>query len=221
MVLHSNGILWRSERLCDLNHCTIAWKRSQEWTWQLRPWAHKLVSSKPVSLQIMMPQQAHLLQEVNQKLGHKSPPAQAMNYRQCKTGPPRNIRGWFRPQRVWGLCSRHFEVAQNELFIKGDQHRPAGQLFGHSPYRRGARMVLQECRTIWSPGLRLDLGNSSAGTTEKVPAYLDTVSQGTKTVQEVLNNLKNMLCGWYICPMYICSASGLYQHCVTCYTMKC
>ena len=36
----------------------------------------------------------------------------------------------------------------------------------------------------------MDLGNGSTGTTEKIPAYLDTVSQGTKTVQEVLKNLK-------------------------------
>ena len=36
----------------------------------------------------------------------------------------------------------------------------------------------------------MDLGNGSARTTEEVPAYLDTVSQGTKTVQEVLTDLK-------------------------------
>ena len=42
----------------------------------------------------------------------------------------------------------------------------------------------------------MDLGNSSARTTEEIPAYLDasnkfdTVSQRTKTVQEVLNDLK-------------------------------
>ena len=42
----------------------------------------------------------------------------------------------------------------------------------------------------------MDLGNGSTGTTEEIPAYhhtsnkFDTVSQGTKTVQEVLNNLK-------------------------------
>ena len=36
----------------------------------------------------------------------------------------------------------------------------------------------------------MDLGNGSARTTEEVPAYFDTVSQGTKTIQEVLNNLK-------------------------------
>ena len=43
--------------------------------------------------------------------------------------------GRFRPRRVRGLCSRHFEVAQNELFTRGDQHRHAGQLLRHSPYR--------------------------------------------------------------------------------------
>ena len=45
----------------------------------------------------------------------------------------------------------------------------------------------------------MDLGNSSARTTEEVPAYFDNhhvsnkfdmVSQGTNTVQEVLNDLK-------------------------------
>ena len=36
----------------------------------------------------------------------------------------------------------------------------------------------------------MDLGNGSTGTTENFPAYLDTVSQGNKTVQEVLNDLK-------------------------------
>ena len=30
-----------------------------------------------------------------------------------------------------------------------------------------------------------------------------------------------MLCGCYICLMYICSTSGLYWHCMTCYAMKC
>ena len=64
-----------------------------------------------------------------------------------KTGPPRDIYGWFRPRRVQCFHS-HFEVAQNELFARRDQHRHAGQLPKHSPYRRGARMVLQECRMI-------------------------------------------------------------------------
>ena len=36
------------------------------------------MSSKPVASQITMLPQPHLLQEVDQKLGHKSPPAQAM-----------------------------------------------------------------------------------------------------------------------------------------------
>ena len=85
-----------------------------------------------------------------------------------------HYHGWFRPWRVWGLCSRHFEVAQNELFARRDQHRHAGWLPRHLPYRWGARMVLQECRMIQSPGPWLDLGNGSAGTTEEVPAYLDT-----------------------------------------------
>ena len=107
-----------------------------------------------------------------------------------KTGPPRDICGRFRPQRVQGLHSRHFEVAQNELFARRDQHRHAGELPRHSPYRQGTRMVLQECRTIWSPGPQVDLGNGSARTTEEAPAYLDMVSQGTTIVQEVLNDLK-------------------------------
>ena len=87
-----------------------------------------------------------------------------------------NICRWFRPRRVQGFCSRHFEVAQNELSNGRDQHRHAGQLLRHSPYRQGARMVLQKCRMIWSPGLWVDLGNGSAGTTEEIPAYLDTPS---------------------------------------------
>ena len=78
MALHSNGIQWQSERLCNLNHCTIAQECSQEWTWQAWLWAHNLVSLKPVALQIVMPQQPHLPQEVDQKLGHKSPPVQVM-----------------------------------------------------------------------------------------------------------------------------------------------
>ena len=36
----------------------------------------------------------------------------------------------------------------------------------------------------------MDLGNGSTRTIEEVPAYLDMVSQGTKTIQEVLSNLK-------------------------------
>ena len=75
MALHSNGILWRSKRLHDLNHHTITWKCNQERTWQVWLWAHKSMRSKPVALQIAMPWQTHLLQEVDQKLGHKSPPA--------------------------------------------------------------------------------------------------------------------------------------------------
>ena len=47
----------------------------------------------------------------------------------------------------------------------------------NSPYRWGARMVLQKCRTIQLPGPWMDLGDSSAGTTEKIPAYLDTPSR--------------------------------------------
>ena len=46
----------------------------------------------------------------------------------------------------------------------------------HLPYRWGARMVLQKCRTIWLPGPWVDLGNSSAGTAKEIPAYLDTPS---------------------------------------------
>ena len=69
--------VWRSERLCDINHHTITWKHSQEQTWQAWPWTHKFMSSKPVASQITMPWQTHLLWEVDQKLGHKSPPAQA------------------------------------------------------------------------------------------------------------------------------------------------
>ena len=37
--------LWQSERLHDLNCCTITWKCSQEWTWQAWLWAHKFVTS--------------------------------------------------------------------------------------------------------------------------------------------------------------------------------
>ena len=39
-------------------------------------------------------------------------------------------------------------VAQNELFARRDQRRHAGRLPRHSPYKQGARMVLQECRMI-------------------------------------------------------------------------
>ena len=50
----------------------------------------------------------------------------------------------------------------------------------------------------------------------------DRVSQGTKTVQEVLNDLsKYAMQMIYLPAIYICSASGSYQHCVTCYAMKC
>ena len=35
-------------------------------------------------------------------------------------------------------------MAQNELFARRDQHRHAGQLPRHSPYRRGTRMVLKK-----------------------------------------------------------------------------
>ena len=52
----------------------------------------------------------------------------------------------------------------------------AGRLPRHLPYRQGARMVLQKCGMIWSPGLWVDLGNGSVGTTEEIPAYLDTPS---------------------------------------------
>ena len=54
----------------------------------------------------------------------------------------------------------------------------------------------------------MDLGNGSARTTEEVPAYLDTpphvnkfdmVSQGNKTIQEVLNDLKKYTT-WMIHP---------------------
>ena len=78
MVLHSDGIQWQSERLYDLNCQTVTQECSQEWTWQVRPWAHNLMSSKPVVLQIVTLQQPHHLpQEVDQKLGHKSPPVRA------------------------------------------------------------------------------------------------------------------------------------------------
>ena len=74
MGFYSDGIWWWSERSDDLNSQTITWEHSQERTWQARPWAHNLVSSKLVVLQIATLQQPHLLQEVDHKLGHKSPP---------------------------------------------------------------------------------------------------------------------------------------------------
>ena len=77
MAHYSNGIRWQSERLDDLNSRTITWECSQEWTWQVWPWGHNLMSSKPVASQIAMLQQPHLLHEVDQKLGHKSPPVRA------------------------------------------------------------------------------------------------------------------------------------------------
>ena len=72
-AFYNDSIWWCSERLDDLNSQTITWERSQERTWQVRPWAHNLVSSKPVASQIVMLQQPHLPWEVDQKLGHKSP----------------------------------------------------------------------------------------------------------------------------------------------------
>ena len=78
MEFYSNGIRWQSERLDDLNSQTITWERSQEQTWQVQPWAHNLVSPKPVASQSVTLQQPHLPQEVDQKLGHKSPPVWAM-----------------------------------------------------------------------------------------------------------------------------------------------
>ena len=77
MAFYNNGIWWQSERLDDLNSRTITWERSQEQTWQAWPWAHNLVSLKPVASQIVTLQQPHLPWEVDQKLGHKSPPVQA------------------------------------------------------------------------------------------------------------------------------------------------
>ena len=77
MAHYSDSIWWQSERLDDLNSQTITWEHSQEWTWQARPWAHNLVSSKLVASQIMTLQQPHLSREVDQKLGHKSPPVRA------------------------------------------------------------------------------------------------------------------------------------------------
>ena len=77
MVLHSDGIQWQNKRLYNLNCRTITWECSQEWTWQAWLWGHNLVSSKLVVLQIATLQQPHLPQEVDQKLGHKSPPVQA------------------------------------------------------------------------------------------------------------------------------------------------
>ena len=78
-VLHSDSIQWQSGRLYDLNRQTITWECSQEQTWQARPLAHNLMSLKPVASQIAMLQQPHLPWEVDQKLGHKSPPVQAMS----------------------------------------------------------------------------------------------------------------------------------------------
>ena len=78
-VFYNDGIWWRSERLDDLNSRTITWEHSQERTWQAWPWAHNLVSSKLVVSQIATLQQPHLPWEVDQKLGHKSPPVWAMS----------------------------------------------------------------------------------------------------------------------------------------------
>ena len=74
MVLYSDGSQWQSERLYDLSSWTITWECNQERTWQAWPWAHNLVSLKPVASQIVTLQQPNLPWEVDQKLGHKSPP---------------------------------------------------------------------------------------------------------------------------------------------------
>ena len=90
MVLHSDGIQWQSKRLDNLSSRTITQERSQERTWQAWLWTHNLVSSKLVALQIVALQQPHLLWEVDQKLGDKSPPVQVtlnlsmMSYRLIK-----------------------------------------------------------------------------------------------------------------------------------------
>ena len=89
-VLYSDSIRWQSKKLDDLNSRTITQEHSQEQTWQVWPWAQNLVSSKPVALQITMLQQPHLPGEVDQKLGHKSPPVRVtlnlstMSYRLIK-----------------------------------------------------------------------------------------------------------------------------------------
>ena len=76
MAFYNDGIRWRSERLDNLNSRTITWEHSQERTWQVQPWAHNLMSSKLLASQIATLQQPHLPWEVDQKLGHKSPPVQ-------------------------------------------------------------------------------------------------------------------------------------------------
>ena len=78
-AFYNDGIRWRSERLDNLNSWTITQERSQERTWQVQPWAHNCMSSKLVASQIVMLQQPHLLQDVDQKLGHKSPPVRVMS----------------------------------------------------------------------------------------------------------------------------------------------
>ena len=77
-AFYNNSIRWWSERLDNLNSQTITWECSQERIWQARPWAHNLLSLKLVASQIATLQQPHLLWEVDQKLGHKSPPVRAM-----------------------------------------------------------------------------------------------------------------------------------------------
>ena len=90
MAFYNDSIQSQSGRLDDLNSQTITWEHSQERTWQVQLWAHNLMSSKPVASWIAMLQQPHLPQEVDQKLGHKSPPVRAtsnlstMSYRLIK-----------------------------------------------------------------------------------------------------------------------------------------
>ena len=71
-VFYNDGIWWWSGRLDDLSSWTITQEHSQEQTWQAWPWAHNLVSLKPVVSQTATLQQPHLPWEVDQKLGHKS-----------------------------------------------------------------------------------------------------------------------------------------------------
>ena len=67
---------------------------------------------------------AHIIRTALAKGQHTDPDKSVLS--RCKTGSPRDICGWFRPRRVRGLHSRHFEVAQNELSARRDQHRDAG-----------------------------------------------------------------------------------------------
>ena len=98
------------------------------------------------------------------------------------TDPDKSVSRWAgvkldHPETYAGGSDlEEFEVAQKELFTRRDQRWNAGQLPRHSPHRRGARMVLQKCRMIRSPGPWVELGNGSAVTTEEIPEYLDTPS---------------------------------------------